>query len=86
MKKYVLRNIKDNDINNYLFSLNNLKQRDLWDITIFGTKDFNDDFNKLVKLDENENNVVKYLYSKIYNIEIGPEDEEEEEEEMEAPF
>ena len=68
MKKYILRNIKDNDINNYLFSLDNLKQKDLWDIT--------------VELDKNGYNVVKYLYSKIYSIEIGEgEDEEEEEEE-----
>ena len=86
MKKYILRNIKDNDINNYLFSLDNLKQKDLWDITIFGTKEFSYDFNKLVELDKNENNVVKYLYSKIYSIEIGEGDKEEESEENENTF
>ena len=74
MKKYILRNIMNKDINNYLFDLNSLKQKDLWDITIFGTKEFNEEFNKLVELDKNENNVVNYLYSKIYNIEIVEED------------
>ena len=80
---HILRNIKDNDIIDYLFNFNDLRQKDLWDITVFGEKDFKKEFNKLVELDKNENNVVKYLYSKIYNIEIGAAEEEQEEEEEE---
>ena len=83
MKKHILRNIKDNDIIDYLFNFNDLRQKDLWDITVFGEKDFEKEFNKLVELDKNVNNVVKYLYSKIYNIEIGAAEEEQEEEEEE---
>ena len=86
MKKHILRNIKDNDIIDYLFNFNDLRQKDLWDITVFGEKDFEKEFNKLVELDKNENNVVKYLYQKIYNIEIGAAEEEEEEEEEEYIF
>ena len=82
MKKYILRNIKDKEQDNYLFNLNDLKDKNLWDITIYGTKEFNQEFNKLVEIDEDEEgkkNVVNYLYSKIYNIENIEDPEEEEE-------
>ena len=81
MKKYIFRTIKDKDKDNYLFNLNELKDKDLWDMTIYGTNEFNEEFNKLVFLDKNEKdakNVVKYLYSKIYNIEIEEYDEYDE--------
>ena len=89
MKMYILRNIKDKNQDNYLFNLNDLKNKDLWDMTIYGSKEFNGEFDNLIKLDKDEKgekdmkNVVNYLYSKIYNIEIGDEPEEEEEEENE---
>ena len=82
MKKYILRNIKDKEQDNYLFNLNDLKDKNLWDITIYGAKEFNQEFNKLVELDKDEEgkkNVVNYLYSKIYNIENIEDPEEEEE-------
>ena len=87
MKIYILRNIKDKDIDSYLFDFNDLKNKDLWDMDIYGSKEFNEEFNELVKLDKDEEdekdvkNVVKYLYSKIYDIEILKEEEYEEEEE-----
>ena len=67
MKKYILRNIKGKDEENYLFNLNNLNQKELWNPTIFDKMKFNEEFKKLI---ENENNVVNYLYSKIYNLDI----------------
>ena len=79
MKKFILRNIMNDDSNNYLFNLEDLRKEDLWDITIFGSKEFKDNFDKLVELNKNENCVVNYLYAKIYEIE----EEEEEEEENE---
>ncbi len=66
MIKYVLRNVKGKNEDNYLFDFENLKQKDLWDN--FETKEFNKEFENLVKIDNNEKNVVKYLYSKIYGI------------------
>ena len=87
MKKYILRNIKDKEQDNYLFNLNDLKDKNLWDITIYGAKEFNQEFNKLVELDKDEEgkkNVVNYLYSKIYNIENIEDPEEEEEEEIQG--
>ena len=77
MIKYVLRNIKDKNEDNYLFDFCNLKQKDLWDI--FEEKEFNKEFENLVKLDNNEKNVVIYLYSKIYGIDLMNENGEEEE-------
>ena len=68
MKKYILKNIKDKD--NYLFNLNKLNNKDIWDMTVYENNNFKEEFNKLVELDKNENNVVNYLYSLIYNIEI----------------
>ena len=86
MKIYILRNIKDKDIDSYLFDLNDLKNKDLWDMDIYESKEFNEEFNELVKLDKDEedekdvkNVVVIYLYSKIYDIEILEDSEEEEE-------
>jgi hypothetical protein len=82
MKIYILRNIKDKDIDNYLFDLNDLKNKDLWDMDIYESKEFNKEFNELVKLDKYEKdekdvkNVVNYLYSKIYDIEILEEEED----------
>ena len=70
MKKYILRNIKDKDEDNYLFDLNNLIQKDLWDISI-NTNEFNDDLKNMVKLDKKEKNIIKYLYMIIYNINVG---------------
>ena len=75
MIKYVLRNIKDKNEDNYLFDFCNLKQKDLWDI--FEEKEFNKEFENLVKLDNNEKNVVIYLYSKIYGIDLMNENGEE---------
>ena len=69
MKKYILRNININK-DNYSFNLSDLKLKDLWDMTIFGTNEFNEEFKKLIDLNKEEKNVVIYLYSKIYNIEI----------------
>ena len=74
MKKYILRNIKGKNEDKYLFKLNDLKDKNLWDITIFATKEFNEDFNKLIKLDMTQKNVVIYLYSKIYSIDIRKEE------------
>ena len=74
MKKYILRNIKGKNEDKYLFKLNDLKDKNLWDITIFATKEFNEDFNKLIKLDMTQKNVVIYLYSKIYSIDIREEE------------
>jgi len=80
MKKFILRNIMNDDSNNYLFNLEDLrKEEDLWDITIFRSKEFKDNFDKLVELNKNENYVVNYLYVKIYEIEIEEEEEEEDE-------
>ena len=76
MKKYILRNININK-DNYSFNLSDLKLKDLWDMTIFGTNEFKEEFEKLIALDKAENNVVIYLYSKIYNIEIKEYDCEE---------
>ena len=76
MIKYVLRNVKGKNEDNYLFDFENLKQKDLWDN--FETKEFNKEFENLVKLDNNEKNVVKYLYSKIYGIDLMNENGEEE--------
>ena len=76
MIKYVLRNVKGKNEDNYLFDFENLKQKDLWDN--FETKEFNKEFENLVKLDNNEKNVVKYLYSKIYGINLMNENGEEE--------
>ena len=46
MKKYILRNIGINKDNNYAFNLSDLKKlKDLWDMTIFGTNEFNEEFN-----------------------------------------
>ena len=73
MKKYILRNIKDKDEDNYLFDLNNLIQKDLWDISI-DTNEFNDDLKNMVKLDKKEKNIIKYLYMIIYNINVGNDD------------
>ena len=67
MKKYILRNINNKNEENYLFNLNNLNQKELWNPTIFDKMKFNEEFKKLI---ENENNVVNYLYSKIYNLDI----------------
>ena len=75
MKKYILRNININK-DNYSFNLSDLKLKDLWDMTIFGTNDFNEEFQKLIALDKEEKNVVIYLYSKIYNIEIKEEEDD----------
>ena len=66
MIKYVLRNVKGKNADNDLFDFKNLKQKDLWDN--FETKEFDEEFENLVKIDNNEKNVVKYLYSKIYGI------------------
>ncbi len=78
MKKYILRNIKDKAEDKYLFNINDLEhKKDLWDITIFSTKDFKVEFKKLVELDGEQKNIVKYLYSKIYSIEIKNEQEPE---------
>ena len=80
MKKFILRNIMNDDSNNYLFNLEDLrKEEDLWDITIFRSKEFKDNFDKLVELNKNENYVVNYLYVKIYEIEIEEEEEEDDE-------
>ena len=76
MIKYVLRNVKGKNEDNYLFDFENLKQKDLWDN--FETKEFDEEFENLVKLDNNEKNVVKYLYSKIYGIDLMNENGEEE--------
>ena len=75
MKKYILRNININK-DNYSFKLSDLKLKDLWDMTIFGTNEFNEEFKKLIDLDKEEKNVVIYLYSKIYNIEIKEEEDD----------
>ena len=75
MKKYILRNININK-DNYSFNLSDLKLKDLWDMTIFGTNEFNEEFKKLIDLDKEEKNVVIYLYSKIYNIEIKEEEDD----------
>ena len=85
MKMYILRNIKDKNENNYLFNLKDLRNNDLWDMTIYGTKKFKEEFDKLIELDKGENekdlkNVVSYLYSKIYDINIEEEEEKEDEE------
>ena len=78
MKKYILRNIKDKTEDKHLFNINDLEhKKDLWDITIFSTKDFKGEFKKLVELDGEQKNIVKYLYSKIYSIEIKNEQEPE---------
>ena len=76
MIKYVLRNVKGKNEDNYLFDFKNLKQKDLWDN--FETKEFDEEFENLVKIDNNEKNVVKYLYSKIYGIDLMNENGEEE--------
>jgi hypothetical protein len=76
MKKYILRNIGINKDNNYAFNLSDLKLKDLWDMTIFGTNEFNEEFKKLIDLNKEEKNVVIYLYSKIYNIEIKEEEDD----------
>ena len=76
MIKYVLRNVKGKNEDNYLFDFENLKQKDLWDN--IETKEFNKEFENLVKIDNNEKNVVKYLYSKIYSIDLINENGEEE--------
>ena len=81
MKKYIWRNIKDKDEDNYLFDLNNLKQKDLWDIDI--TNKFDDEFKNIVELDKKDKNVVKYLYWKIYNINDENDDGNEFEEQIE---
>ena len=78
IKKYILRNIRDKDEKNYLFNLNNLNQKELWAPDIFNTKEFNEEFKKLVEIDKKEKNVVNYLYSKIYNIGISDANEENE--------
>ena len=70
MKKFILRNIMNDDSNNYLFNLEDLRKEDLWDITIFRSEEFKDNFDQLVDLNKNENYVVNYLYAKIYEIEI----------------
>jgi hypothetical protein len=75
MKKYILRNININK-DNYSFNLSDLKLKNLWDMTIFGTNEFNEEFQKLIALDKEEKNVVIYLYSKIYNIEIKEEEDD----------
>ena len=80
-KKYIWRNIKDKDEDNYLFDLNNLKQKDLWDIDI--TNKFDDEFKNIVELDKKDKNVVKYLYWKIYNINDENDDGNEFEEQIE---
>ena len=81
MKKHILRNIKVMDTNeknyNYLFDLKDLNINYLWDFTIFGSNEFKEEFNKLVKLDNNEKYVVYYLYLKMYNIELEDGGEEE---------
>ena len=81
MKKYIWRNIKDKDEDNYLFDLNNLKQKDLWDIDI--TNKFDDEFKNIVELDKKDKNVVKYLFWKIYNINDENDDGNEFEEQIE---
>ena len=75
MKKYILRNIRGKDEENYLFNFNNLNQKELWNPAIFDSMEFNEEFKKL---DLNENNVVNYLYSKIYNLDIRDVNEENE--------
>ena len=81
MKMYILRNIKGKNEDNYLFNLKDLRNKDLWDMTIYGTKKFNEEFDKLIELVKGENekdmkNVVNYLYSKIYDINIEEEENE----------
>ena len=49
MKKYILRNIKGKDEENYLFNLNNLNQKELWNPTIFDKMKFNEEFKKLIE-------------------------------------
>ena len=67
MKKYLLRNIQYE--NEYLFNLDNLiKKNNVWDINIIRTKDFKTESQKLNNLDKN-NNVVRYIYCYIFNIE-----------------
>ena len=72
MIKYILRYIIKEE--KFLFNFNDLKKKDVWDISIFNTKDFNSDFEKLVGLDSKGNNgnnlVVKYFYLLIYEIDM----------------
>ena len=72
-RKYVLRNIKNREI--ILFNFSDLiKNKNIWDISIFGTSEFSEECNKLFEIEFNENIVkkcvVKYCYIQIYEIEF----------------
>ena len=72
MKKYILRYIKNQK--EFLFNFHDLKRKEIWDIGIYNSKDFNSDFDKLLLVNSNKNCgnnlVVKYFYLLIYEIDI----------------
>ena len=72
MKKYILRYIKNQK--EFLFNFDDLKRKEIWDIGIYNSKDFNSDFDKLLLVNSNKNCgnnlVVKYFYLLIYEIDI----------------
>ena len=72
-RKYVLRNIKNREI--ILFNFSDLiKNKGVWDMSVFGTSGFSEECNKLFEIEFNENIVkqcvVKYCYIQIYEIEF----------------
>jgi len=66
MKKYILKFIMKRD--NYLFKFSDLKEKDFWNKKIYDREDFREDFAKLSKI--GEQNVIKYGYLLIYEIEV----------------
>ena len=71
VKKYILRHIKNKE--NFLFNFSDLiDKKDIWDESIYGDKDFLEDFNKLFHIEEKngKNCVTIYCYLLIYEIKL----------------
>ena len=71
VKKYILRHIKNKE--NFLFNFSDLiDKKDIWDESIYGDKDFLEDFNKLFHIEEKngKNCISIYCYLSIYEIKV----------------
>ena len=84
-EKYIMKYIKNKD--DYLFDFKSLKEKkDVWAISIDFTKEFFEEFNKLLEINsDGDKNIIKYCYMMVYDImnddgndnEYNREDEEE---------